>query len=79
MQPLVRQGNTGQTVRNLQTLLNFVKTFPAMLAVDGIFGPRTHGRVTEFQRQAALLVDGVVGPRTAAALASAAFSKLSRR
>lgn len=76
--PLFRQGNIGQTVQDLQALLNFAKPIPPLLKADGMFGPKTHSRVTEFQRQAALMADGVVGPKTGTALASSVFSKLSK-
>jgi hypothetical protein len=39
------------------------------LAVDGIFGLLTKGRVIEFQRSRGLIADGVIGPHTAPALA----------
>ena len=35
---------------------------------DGIFGPKTEGRVKEFQMHAGLVQDGVVGPNTTSAL-----------
>lgn len=35
---------------------------------DGIFGPRTHAALTEFQRNMGLPVDGVCGPATIQAL-----------
>jgi peptidoglycan hydrolase-like protein with peptidoglycan-binding domain len=32
--------------------------------VDGVFGPKTHARVVEFQRANGLKPDGLVGPNT---------------
>lgn len=62
-------GSTGPDVSHLQVKLN--QNLPdAMppLAVDGIFGPKTLGRVKEFQSINGLVVDGIVGPKTWAAL-----------
>jgi hypothetical protein len=64
--PLLRRGSTGGAVRTLQAALN--KTFPGLLAVDGIFGPRTDAAVRSYQRKKGLVVDGIVGPRTWKAL-----------
>jgi hypothetical protein len=63
--PLLRQGSRGDDVRELQRLLNGRNpTSLARLAVDGIFGVLTDGRVREFQRQQSIGVDGLVGPIT---------------
>lgn len=40
----------------------------ADIAVDGVFGPRTHAATIDFQRGAGIGVDGVVGPRTRSAM-----------
>src|SRR4026209_2196867 len=64
-QPTLRIWSQGQAVKNLQQILNQVLTFlPPPLVEDGIFGPKTLGRVREFQQRAALKVDGVVGALT---------------
>lgn len=62
-------GSTGPEVSQLQVKLN-QKMPDAMppLDVDGIFGPKTLGRVKEFQAANGLVVDGIVGPQTWAAL-----------
>jgi hypothetical protein len=68
MPQTVRTGSAGETVTYLQAQLNMLRPQPPALAVDGIFGPKTHQRVLEFQRAKSLAVDGVVGPKTWAAL-----------
>ncbi|WP_428668426.1 peptidoglycan-binding domain-containing protein [Reyranella sp.] len=65
---LVRQGCKGADVRAIQDVLNFHVRRLAPLVVDGDFGPRTHARVTEFQKSNQLQADGIVGPRTLAKL-----------
>lgn len=53
----VQQGDTGEAVRAVQTLL-------ADLVVDGDFGPLTDAAVREFQSMFAPPADGIVGPVT---------------
>jgi hypothetical protein len=55
-------------VEELQQALNTAPSRQARLDPDGQFGPRTHGRVTEFQASGHLVPDGVVGPLTYDAL-----------
>ncbi|WP_176742568.1 peptidoglycan-binding protein [Streptomyces sp. LUP47B] len=56
--PTLRSGSHGPAVRKLQRLLNaHVPDIPP-LAVDGVFGPVTDGRVRKFQRRLAVVVDG---------------------
>jgi Putative peptidoglycan binding domain len=57
-------GSSGPLVKELQSNLNLLPTRLARLAVDGLFGPMTHGRVKEFQGDNKLLQDGIVGPIT---------------
>lgn len=66
-------GMSGPDVRLNQQALNKAggSTLPR-LAEDGIFGPKTHARVIEFQRTRGLKADGVIGPMTRAALGTAA-------
>ncbi|MFJ5973787.1 peptidoglycan-binding protein [Streptomyces sp. NPDC093060] len=66
--PVLSSGSHGPAVRKLQRLLNGHVPDLHRLAVDGVFGPLTDGRVREFQRRLALTVDGVVGPQTWGAL-----------
>lgn len=67
--PLLNFGSTGPAVTELQRALNMGGTFLPKLSVDGIFGPKTHARVKEFQSSNGLVRDGVVGPLTWEALA----------
>jgi len=59
--PVLRQGSTGQHVRDVQGLCN---SHGHALALDGIFGPQTAGAVRAVQSSAHIAVDGVVGPQT---------------
>ena len=61
----LRWGSRGGAVQELQSALN---ANGAGLAVDGVFGKRTHAAVKDYQSSKGLLVDGVVGPNTRAAL-----------
>jgi hypothetical protein len=62
---MLRLGCTGDDVRELQSMLNGQPpTQLAPLAVDGIFGPLTRGRVVEYQRNNQLAPDAIVGPLT---------------
>lgn len=64
----LKQGSSGEMVRRLQSVLNFVLRPSPPLAVDGIFGPKTARAVSAFQQQAGLVADELVGPRTSKAL-----------
>ena len=61
-QPTISQGATGEPVRRLQRALR--RTPNLSVAVDGSFGPVTHGAVVDFQQGAGLVPDGIVGPLT---------------
>ena len=65
---MIKIGSSGKTVRDLQEMLNVAIPFPPVLALDGIFGPKTNQRVVTFQKQSGLIADGVVGPVTSKAL-----------
>ena len=65
---VLRQGMSGQLVRDLQASLNGAGF---SVSVDGIFGAETVTAVKSLQSWAGLAVDGVVGPQTWAALGSA--------
>lgn len=56
--PLLRQGDRGDFVKELQTALK------AGLVADGIFGPKTRTAVVDFQKANQLVPDGLVGPYT---------------
>lgn len=63
--PVLREGSTGQAVRDLQAHLK--QNYPLYakhLVVDGVFGPKTRVAVEEFQRRSGLVADGIVGPKT---------------
>ncbi|WP_083273435.1 L,D-transpeptidase family protein [Geosporobacter ferrireducens] len=62
----LRLGSRGQDVRHLQERLNTLG-FDAGLQ-DGIFGPRTHQAVIQFQASRGLEADGIVGLATYRAL-----------
>lgn len=64
-QPLLRNGSTGNSVKQLQQMLNAAGYH---LKVDGIFGPQTEAAVRQFQQTHHLQVDGIVGPQTWGAL-----------
>ncbi len=61
-------GNRGQSVQDLQSLLNKATVPSPGLAVDGNFGIKTDAAVRAFQKRKGLTADGIVGPRTAQAL-----------
>lgn len=65
---VLRQTSSGNDVRQLQWLLNFIGEFyefvPADFVINGTFGPITANTVREFQRNFGLNPDGVVGPAT---------------
>jgi hypothetical protein len=54
--PVVRRGNTGEHVVEVQTILD--------IKVDGMFGPITENAVKNFQKKQKIKDDGIVGPVT---------------
>lgn len=62
--PVLRIGFASQTVQFLQRALNLAPTKLPRLDEDSQFGPKTHGRVKEFQSDQKITSDGVVGPVT---------------
>jgi hypothetical protein len=62
--PMLRFGSIGEAVLVLQKALNLAPTKLARLQEDASFGPKTRGRVMEFQGQKHAVQDGVVGPVT---------------
>jgi N-acetylmuramoyl-L-alanine amidase len=70
---LIRKGDRGEAVRDVQhrLLAAGIRIEPGEL--DGSFGPSTEGAVTEFQRRRALPPDGIVGPDTWAQLVEAGY------
>ena len=64
---VIRQGNRGSNVLQLQFLLNYISQFyPTVSAPvqDSVFGADTTAAVKTFQRLFGLTADGVVGPAT---------------
>jgi len=66
--PVLRVGDTGGEVKELQRLLNVHLRRPTPLLVSGKFDESTRLAVRAFQRLKRLLPDGVVGSRTWTAL-----------
>lgn len=64
--PLLQNGSSGPSVRELQTLLRNAGFDPG--PIDGIFGNRTQSAVIAFQRSKGLTPDGLVGVLTWTAL-----------
>jgi len=67
--PILRPGDRGEDVRELQSVLKSAGYDPG--AVDGIYGDRTVAAVKSFQRTAGIEVDGKVGPVTRRSLSAA--------
>jgi hypothetical protein len=61
---VLKFGNTSPDVAVVQHALNRVLPKQPLLKVDTIFGPKTQGRVKEFQSVKNLNPDGIVGPLT---------------
>ncbi len=63
---ILRSGRSGDDVRVLQTLLNYLPSAitGADIVVDGDFGPQTQAAVKRFQTYFGLTADGVVGTST---------------
>jgi len=66
--PVLSYGAFGEAVLLLQKALNVGPSFQPKLQEDSQFGPKTRGRVLEFQGQKNISKDGVVGPVTWAQL-----------
>lgn len=63
----LRQGSTGEKVRQLQYMLSVLSAYIPEVSpvnIDGIFGPATREAVEAAQQYFGLSVDGVVGPQT---------------
>lgn len=73
---ILKRGDTGYPVRDLQKKLN---EFGANLIVDGWFGEKTEQAVIQFQLKHNLPPVGQVGPRTQAALQGVNREKLITR
>lgn len=62
---LLKKGMRGESVKWLQYELN---RLGYVLAVDGVYGPRTFERVKTYQRARGLIQDGIAGRNTLGAL-----------
>lgn len=65
---ILKQGMTGNDVKQLQTILYYGGYRGSMLKPDGNFGPRTLTAVKKFQKAKGLAQDGIVGDATWQAL-----------
>jgi peptidoglycan hydrolase-like protein with peptidoglycan-binding domain len=61
-EPTLREGSSGEAVRELQVALNEIGHDPG--SVDGHFGPQVEAAVKAFQLERGIAADGVVGPIT---------------
>lgn len=73
--PLIRRGNKGDAVIELQSKLAKLGYYLGKCGVDGDFGKDTEKAVKEFQEDHKLTVDGVVGRDTWEALDKATATK----
>lgn len=73
--PMIRKGNRGDAVIELQNKLARLGYYLGKSGVDGDFGKDTEKAVKEFQEDRGLTVDGVVGPATWEALDKATATK----
>ena len=64
---MLRRGDSGEAVRELQRLLS---GHGFEIRIDGVFGPGTEDILQQFQERAGLMPDGVAGPKTMAALSA---------
>lgn len=62
--PTIKQGATGEVVKQLQFLLSVEGYGLRPAQIDGSFGPTTTAAVKAFQQHNALGADGIVGPAT---------------
>ena len=71
---IMKQGDRGQNVEELQIMLNMINK--TQLVVDGDFGAKTKAGVISFQKKNKLAVDGIVGQMTYAKLIEVNRSKI---
>jgi hypothetical protein len=60
---IIRRGNTGKSVKNIQTALCLLGYYSCSL-IDGVFGSKTDAAVRAFQRRVNIVEDGIVGRNT---------------
>ena len=61
---VLKEGSTGEAVRQLQIRVAGYASYGEVLALDGDFGPKTRQAVTRFQQAYGLSADGVAGEQT---------------
>ncbi len=61
--PFIKEGSTGEDVKDLQKVLNATVAEPKLL-VDGVFGAKTKQAVIAYQKKNSLSADGIIGPIT---------------
>lgn len=77
---VLREGDTGPLVRNLQFYLNYLSGFYDSIPPidpDGIFGPATRGALIDAQNTFGLVADGILGEITWQAIYDAYLGILS--
>ena len=72
---IMKQGDRGQNVEELQIMLNMINK--TQLVVDGDFGGKTKACVISFQKKYKLAVDGIVGQMTYAKLIEVNRAKIN--
>ena len=77
VQPVLRKGSTGPSVKTLQQKLNALGGYG--LAVDGSFGAKTDAAVRSYQAGVGIAIDGVVGNKTWSKLESNAKPTVLRQ
>ena len=74
---IIKKGDRGQSVEEIQIMLNFVNKKP--IPIDGDFGNKTLAAVVIFQKAQKLTPDGIVGQLTYAKLIEANRSTNKRK
>lgn len=77
---VLREGDNGNPVANLQYYLNYLSGFYETVPpvnIDGSFGPATRAAVIDLQNTFGLVADGIVGPLTWQALYDAYLGIIS--
>ncbi|MEO1376625.1 MAG: peptidoglycan-binding protein [Cyanobacteria bacterium J06635_10] len=60
-QPVIKEGSTGEVVKEFQEIYNQQH---GTLTVDGVFGAKTKEAAIKFQQSQGLTADGIVGAKT---------------
>src|SRR5204862_264478 len=71
-EPLLRQGATGEAVRDLQSRLG-AAGHDSSADRQGVYGPATEAAVRSFQERRGLRVDGICGPQTWGSVVEAGY------